>query len=367
LSFFDEADEPSPEPRAAPRRRRRSGSGRRPPVDRQAVQVRRIIAAVVLLVVIILIVLGVHSCQVSQTNSALKDYTSSVGNLIQQSNTLGGTLFKDLSMANGSGGAQNLQNHINELRLMANTQLKAAQALSVPDQMQAAHTNFLLAMQMRADAFANIANQVQQALGTTTSQDAVNAIAAEMARFYASDVVYKDYTAPLISGALVSAGIRNGVTIEEGQLLQNIQWLTPSFVASKLHASSTSSSGGSGGKIAPGTHGHSLDSVTVGGTTLQTGSTNTIPATPAPVFTFNYTNGGTNNETNVVMKVTLSNSSITGQTTVPETFAGQSSTANVTLSSSPSPGNYTVTCTIEGVPGEKNLSNNTLTFPVTFQ
>ena len=365
MSFFDEVEEPAPEPRTTSRRRRPSGSGRRPPADRQAIQIRRIVAAVVLLVVIVLIVLGVHSCQVSQTNSALKDYTSSAGTLIQQSNNLGSQLFKDLAGASGSVSAQNLQNEVNELRLTADTQLKSAQNLSVPDQMQAAQDKFVLAMQMRADAFANIAGHVQQAVGTSTSQDAINAIAAEMARFYASDVVYKDYTAPLISGALVQAGIRNDVTIEEGQFVQDIQWLTPSFIASEMHVSSPSSSS-STGKIAPGLHGHSLNSVSVNGTALQTGSTNTIPATPPPQFKLNITNGGTNNETNVVLKVTLSNSTITGQTTIPETLAGQTTSANVTLTSSPSPGSYTVTCTVEPVPGEKNLSNNTLTFPVTF-
>ena len=37
------------------------------------------------------------------------------------------------------------------------------------------------------------------------------------------------------------------------------------------------------------------------------------------------------------------------------------------LSASPSPGSYTLTATIQPVPGEKNTANNTLTFPVTFQ
>ena len=366
MSFFDEVDEPAPEPRATPRRRRPSGSGRRPPADRQAIQIRRIVAALVLLVVIVLIVLGVHSCQVSSRNSALRDYTSSVGSLIQQSDTTGQQLFNQLAHGGGSGGAQNLQNQINETRLAAESQLAHTQSLSVPDEMKAAQANLVLALQMRVNGITNIANHVQQAVGSSSSASAaaVNAIAAEMARLYASDVVYKDYTAPLISGALVKAGIRTGVTIEEGQFVQNIQWLTPSFAASELHASAPASSSG---KIAPGLHGHSLDSVSVGGTTLQTGSTNTIPASPPPVFSLNFTNGGTNNEMNVVFKCTLSGSTISGQTTVPETFAGQSSTATVTLSSSPPPGNSTVTCTVEPVPGEKNIANNTLTFPVTFQ
>ena len=121
------------------------------------------------------------------------------------------------------------------------------------------------------------------------------------------------------------------------------------------------------GKIAPGLHGHELNSVNVGSTQLQTGSPNTIPASPAPTFTLNFTNSGTNNETNVKCMVTVSGTSDSGETVVPQTIAGQSTTCKVTLKSIPSTGTATVVATIEKVPGEKNITNNSLSFPVTFQ
>ncbi len=366
MSFFDDVDEPRAAPSAAPRRRRPTGSGRRPPNERQAVQIRRAVAAVALLVILILIVLGVHSCQVSQRNSALKNYNNNVSSLIQQSNQTGRSFFTLLSSA-ASSNVSALQNSIDEARVSADSQLSKARSLDVPDEMKDAQRNLLLTLQMRRDGIANVAGEIQPALGTSTNKDAVNSIAAEMARMYASDVVYKDYTTPLIAGALHSAGIAvggsGGQTIEGGQFVSDLGWLSPTFVGAKLgaHVSPT------GGKVAPGLHGHSLDSVSVGGTTLQTGSTNTVPANPAPTFTFHYTNGGQNNETNVTMKVSISGTNLRGQTIVPQTTAGQSSTAQVTLPSSPSPGNYTVTATIAPVPGEKNTSNNSLSFPVTFQ
>jgi hypothetical protein len=367
LSFFDEVDEPPTATRTAPRRRRPSGSGRRPPGDPQSVQVRRAVAAAAILIVLILIVLGVHSCQVSQRNSALKDYNNNVGSLIQQSDQTSTQLFRELSQGGGSANASSLQSQLNETRLSADTQYGKAKALSAPDEMRAAHQNVVLTFQMRRDGIAQIATNIQEALGTATSRDAVNTIAAQMARLYASDVVYKDYAVPLIIGALHSAGIgiggTNGETIEAGQFLPDLSWLTPSFVASKLGARVSTPNG----KPAPGLHGHSLDSVSVGGNTLQTGSTNTIARTPPPAFTFHLTNGGQNNETNVVLKVTVSGTSVSGQTVVPQTTAGQSSTAQVTLSSSPPAGSYTVTATVQAVPGEKNTANNTMTFPVTFQ
>jgi hypothetical protein len=329
---------------------------------------RRLIAAGAILVVLILIVLGVRSCQISARNSSLKDYTNNVSSLNQQSVQTGTQFFNQLSGGNKAGSATALQNQLNETRVQADNQLTHAHGLDVPGEMKGAHQNFLLTLQMRRDGIAGVADRIQQALGTTTSKDAVNAIASDMARFYASDVLYKDYTTDLISGALKSANISvggdTGVTIDAHQFLPDIQWLTPTFVASKLGAQLPAQAGG---KPAPGLHGHSLVSVSVGGTTLQTGSTNTLPASQPPTFTFNFTNGGTNVEHNVICKVSLSGTNVSGQATVSQTSPGQSASCQVPLSSAPPAGNYTLTATVQPVPGEKNTANNTLTFPVTFQ
>ncbi len=366
MSFFDDVDEPPAATRTSPRRRRPSGGGRRPPSEQQAIQIRRAVLIGVVVVVLILIVLGIHSCQISARNSSLKNYNNSVGSLIKQSNDTGQHLFQLLGGA-ASSNISGLTNSINEARVSADSQLSQAKSLSVPDEMKAAQTDVLLALTMRRDGIANIASNIQRALGTSSSADAVKTIAAEMARLYASDAVYKDYATHEIFTALHSAGIgvggTNGQTIESGQFVPDIEWLSPDFVATRLHVRLP----GSNKKPAPGLHGHSLDSVTVAGNTLQTGSTNTITASPAPTFTLHFTNGGQNTETNVVCKVTVSGSSDTGQTIVPQTTAGQSTTCDVKLGSAPTAGSAQVTATIEPVPGEKNTKNNSLTFPVTFQ
>ena len=365
MSFFDEVDEPRTPPRTQPRRRRPSGTGRRPPGDQQSIQARRGVAAVVLLILVILIALGVHSCQVSAANSALKDYTNNVSSLIQESDATGSQLFQALSSGASSSTPTSLQNNINKVLASAQKDLSRAQGLSAPDQLKSAQQNLVLTMRMRANGISTVASQIQPALGTSTSKDAINAIAGAMAQFYASDVIYKDYIATAIAGALHAAGIAvgapNGESISAGQFVPDVQWVLPSFIASELHVSRAS------GKVAPGLHGHSLDSVSVAGTTLQTGSANSIPASPPPTFTLNYTNGGNNNETNVLCSVTVSGTSVSGQKTVPETFAGQHGSCQVTLKSSPPLGTQTVVATIQKVPGEKNTSNNSLSFPVTFK
>ena len=373
MSFFDEVDEPrTTPPRSQPRRRRPSGSGsgggRRPPGNQQqSVQARRGIAAAALLIVVVLLALGVKSCQDSAKTSALKDYTNGVSSVIERSATTGANLFKLLGSGASASSAASLQNQINQDRVDATTELTTAQGLSVPDEAKGAQQNVVTALRMRVDGITTIASEIQPALGNATSADAVQAIAVAMARFYASDVLYKLYAAPAIAGALHNAGIAvgapNGQAISGKQFLPDIQWLSPPFIISTLHVSVP----GGHHKIAPGLHGHTLNSVAVNGTSLQTGSTNTLPASPAPTFTLNYTNGGTNNETNVVCKVTVSGTSVSGTKTIPQTAAGQSGSCSVTLSSSPGTGTQTVVATIEKVPGEKNTANNSLSFPVTFQ
>lgn len=337
-------------------------------------RIRQAVGATALVVILILAAFGIHSCQVSQRNSALVSYANNVTSLIQESATTSSKVFGVLQNArssSNSGGASSVQTQLDEAVIApegAQAQLNRARSMDVPGEVSGAQRDLVLVLQMRVDGISNVAANIQRALAG--NKDAINAIAAEIARLYASDVVYKDYTAPAIASALhkaaIAVGGANGVQIAQQQFVPDIRWLQPSFVASVLQVSP----GSSGGKVAPGTHGHALNSVSVAGTTLQTGSTNTIPATPPATFALNFTNTGQNAETSVVCKVSAVSSTgttVTGQQTVPQTMPGQTYTCQVPLKSAPPTGSAQVTATVEPVPGEKNASNNTLTFPVTFQ
>jgi CARDB len=329
--------------------------------------VRRIGLAAVVVIAIVLIAVLVNSCETSARNSALKDYNNSVASLNARSVQTGANFFSVLS--GGTSDPTSLQQRLAEAANDANTELGNAKGLSVPDEVKGAQQDFVQALQMRKDGMNNIANLVEPALQSQTAKDSINSIAAEMARFYASDVLYKDYSVPQIVGALRAADITvgglGGQQLNSDQFLPSINWLDPNHVATALHVTLPSS--GTSQHIAPGLHGHELNSVSVGGSTLQTGSTNSIPATPAPTFTLDFANTGQNTETNVKCRVTVSGSKVSGQTIVPQTTAGESTSCQVTLSSTPPTGSHTLTATIVPVPGEKNTSNNTLTFPVTFQ
>lgn len=367
MSFFDEADEPRRPPRERPRRRRPPGRGR-PPTQQQAIQTRRAVAVVLIIVVIVLLAVLVHSCDVSAQNSSLRDYTNSVSSLIGASDSTGAQLFSELGSSKAHSDPTTLAQDLTHLASDAQTNLNKAQNLSAPSGMQTAEQHLVFTMRMRRDGLKVIAEYIQPALGTTTTRDAITQIATGTSRFYASDVIYKEYVGPEMAAALHADGIAvggaNGETINPGQFLPNLGWLDPSFIATKLGSRLASDHVNT---AAPGLHGHVLNSVSVGGTTLSTTATNTVPATPAPTFTLNLTNGGQFTEYNVKCEVTIAGLSDSGTATISQTTPGETTDCPVKLARAPTPGTYQVTATVEKVPGETNIANNSLSYSVTFQ
>jgi hypothetical protein len=313
-------------------------------------------------VIVLLIALGVHSCDVSSTQSALQDYTTKVSSLMASSAQNGKQLFNVLSGAASKGNPTQVQTQVNAALSVANRLLAQAKSMSVPDQVKGGNQDVVMALRMRADGISNVANEIQPVLGTSASQADINRIAVETARFYASDVLYKQYGAPAIAAAVNGAGVRFS-PLNGGQFVPDVQWVIPSYIASQLHVAGASTPT----RVAPGIHGHKLDSVSVAGTTLTPGGTATVPAKPPPSFTLTFTNTGTNTETNVVCKVTVNGTGVSGQTVVSQTFPGKQSTCTVPLSASPPAGTQTVVAGIQRVPGEKSIVRNSQSFTITFQ
>lgn len=372
MSFFDEADEPLTEPRM---RRPPGGGGRppsrrgRPPSQQQQFLVRRVVAGAVLLVVVIVIALGIHSCEVSQRNTALRDYATSVASLVADSHQTGQSLFGALVKG---GNPTALQNSVTNLATGpggAQSQLSRLKGLSVPDEMKTAQGHMVLTFQLRYDALRGIAGEVQSAL-SKSGADAVNAIAGNMASLYASDVIYKNYAGKEIAAALHGVGITpnslNGPPISNFQFVPNLQWLTPSFVADKLGASVTTSSGASGTSCNSSSCGDAMTSVSVSGQTLTPGGTATLPANPPPTFDCTFTNDGQQPLSNTTVRVTVKGTSVSGQETVAQTQPGGSYTVHVTLNSAPPTGTHTVEAIVEPHPKESPITHNSQTFTITF-
>jgi hypothetical protein len=375
LSFFDEADEPT---RRAPRPRRASpgggGGGHRPPMDQQTLLVRRLVAAGAVVLMIVLLVVLIKGCVDSRRTQSLKDYNRNVKSLVQESQSgVGRPFFQALTSASGQQINQ-VQETLNQLRQVADEQLAQAGRMDVPDEMSDAQRNFELVLSLRRDGVKNVADLIQPALGKAAAATAaVNQIAGQMRAFDASDVLYSQRVAPLVLQGLKDDGIGASYdsgdgeqVLPESNFLASLSWIDPDYVAGQIGASV---SGGTSGKPTPGLHGHQLDSVAVGGTTLDTSSPTHIPASPPPTFTVNFTNGGEHDETNVkvTVRVTGSGAPITASKVVPTTTAGEPSTVDVQLPRAPSTaGPSTIEVTVAKVPGESSTDNNTQTYSALF-
>lgn len=378
MSFFDEADEPRTTPR--PRRAPSGGGGsRRPPTDEQTLLVRRLVAAGAVVVVLVLMVVLVRGCVGSKREQALKDYNRDVRTLVEQSvQDVSTPLFEALRGAGGQDG-ERVQETINQLRVVAERQLSRAQALDAPDPVSEAQGDLELVLSLREDGVREIAEQIQPALGSSPQAGAaVDSIAAQMQAFNASDVVYSQRVAPLILKALKDDGIAASYDGTAGEQVApystflggaNFALMAPANVARLLGTSSATAD--ETGTPAPGLHGHQIDSVSVGGTTLDASASVTLPASPPPTFDVAFTNGGEHDEQNVrvVVEITVGGSApLRAEATVPTTSAGQSATAAVAFRESPpTTGAAEVRVTIEQVPGEEGLENNTATYNVLFE
>ncbi|HVS29126.1 MAG TPA: hypothetical protein VHE14_06215 [Solirubrobacteraceae bacterium] len=320
-----------------------------------------------LLVVFILLIVGIKGCVDSNKRSSLRHYNSNVAKLARRSDAQGRALFAAL----GGGGGGKLDQAVSSARDDAKSVLDKARKLDVPSEMKMAQRYLLDTLTLRSQALDKIAPKIGDALShnRSTASSAIASITGQMQLFLASDVIYSVDAAQLIKRALDKSGV-HGLTVPQSHYLAApLVWLNAQTVADKLGSAGANTPTPKRGKPAPGTHGHSLDSISIGSQQL-TSSGNRVPVSANPAVKVKITNGGSNDETAVLVKVTISGqgfSPITAQKLVAKTKAGQSLTVTIPLPQAPPVGRSgKIKAEVAGVPGEKNLANNSQTFPVTF-
>ena len=340
-----------------------------PSADQQTLLVRRVVAFGGLLLLLILLFFVVRSCASSRKENALKDYNREVSSIIKESDQqVGAPFFQLLSQASSDSPAD-LQTNISGYRVQAESQLKQAKALSVPDEMKGAQQSLLLALQYRRDGLAAIAEKIRTALGDQgeAANTAIEQIAGQMQTFLASDVLYQTRVAPLIKHGLDDADI-TGQKIASSRFLPGIEWLSEKTVAAQLDQQITGGARKTG-EIAPGTHGTGLESVTVGNTKLQPDAPNRLPASADTAFVVRFTNQGENDEFDVKVTVAIEGGDkpIKVSRTVDTVAKGQTAEATLALGQKPPTGAaVTVKVTVGKVPGEQKTDNNTASYDVLF-
>jgi hypothetical protein len=369
LSFFDEDDEPT---RRAPRPRRAAPAGGLD-VDPQTLWVRRGIALGLGLLILLALVVLVNACQDSRRKGSLRDYNREAAALLTQSDDeVGGQFFQTMDQADAES-PEDLQTQISSLRVQSETLLDQAEKIDTPGGLETAQQSLLIALELRRDGLAYIAQQISTALGNEgdVADQAIEQIGGQMQAFLASDALVQSRVTPVVAAELKEGEVVAEAVATKG-FLKNLDWLQPSYVADQL--GTRLSEGGSNrdpdAPPAPGLHGTGLQSVEVGGVTLEPDpAPNRLPAGTDSTFSVTFQNQGENDEFDVVTAVTLQGQgkAIKARKSTDTVVKGAPATVEIPLPKKPTPGEvYTVTVEVKAVPGEKKTDNNKQNYNVYF-
>ena len=334
------------------------------------------VAGIIGAAILIVVVFGVRACNNNRRESALKDYNRQVANIGTESRQTGEQFFKQMDQASQQSPAE-LYQAILGYRGSADQSLKQAKAFSVPDEMKAAQQSLLIALELRRNALDKVAGDIRPALGDEgeAADRAITDIAGEMRSLDASDVLYNKRVIPFIQDGLKKAEI-GGQDIPKSEVMREISWVAPTYVAQKLdqQISSGKQDGGADKQhdqpTGPGLHGTGLNATSYGNVTLSPSASNQLTYVKGQPFTVSFTNQGENNEFGV--KVTLkiarkSGTPITISKTVPQVAQGQKATVELPLNREPPLDTVlTISVAVGAVPGEKKTDNNKSSYPTLF-
>jgi hypothetical protein len=326
--------------------------------------VRRTVAGGGALLVLILLIFGFRGCLDARKERAIKDYVRDAKGLVQDSNQLSEQLFDSLAGSGGDNQQVQIETQLNGYRSQAEQLVERAENLDVPDEMARAQRYMVETFEFRRDGVAGIADAIPTAVAQDNRREGTDDIAVQMQSLLASDAVFRLRVRPAMSAALKKEGISE--TLPSSEFLPDVDWLQPAVVAQRVRSGG---GGGSSGPASPGLHGTGLGTVTLGGQNLTAGGSTTVSLQGNPTFSIQVANQGENDETDVVVTVTIGrgNDAIKREDTIPEIAAGETKSVEIPLDDRPVTGEQVpVAVDVQAVPGEQKTDNNKASYTVIF-
>jgi hypothetical protein len=310
------------------------------------------------LVLIILIVLGVKGCLDARAHRALSDYSRNVEQITTSTAQTSKQFFGILEDP-GTLTVTEFENQVDADRSAVESYASRVDGLSAPGGLGHAQSALELVYELRSDAMAEIAGKMGTALGDAGAAKATAAIARQMQKLLASDVVYETVVRPEIDGLLADEGV-SGSDVPKSSFLPSPDWIEESKVSTALGAVS-----GSTGAATPGLHGLGLAGVSVNGTELSQETATSVVAEETPEVEVSVENQGESTENGISVSVTAGGSG-TLEGSVEQIAVGETETATIPLTPAPS-GETTVEVKVAPVPGETVTENNEATYTVVFE
>jgi hypothetical protein len=332
------------------RQPRRERPRRRP--ERQQIMLRRGLALGGALILLILIVLGIKGCLDARAESELSDYARKVSEIVEGTEQTSKHFFGKLESSSGLS-VTDFVNEVNADRSAMDGYRSRVESLGAPGDMSSAQKNLELTYELRASAMDEIAEKMPTALGEAGAERAVGAIAKQMQKLLASDVVYEQVVRPEIDGVLAANGI-SGSDVPKSSVLPSEKWLEEKTVSDALGSIS-----GNSGAATPGVHGLGLIGVSVNGTELVEGGAASVSGEEGVEVEVTVQNQGESTENGITVAVTVEGNTLTGE--IDELAAGEEGTATIPLTPVPK-GEVTLEVEAEPVPGETVTENNEATY-----
>jgi hypothetical protein len=320
---------------------------------------RRGLALGAALIVLVLVVLGVKGCLDAQARSELSSYARNVTQIVEETQQTSKAFFGKLSNP-GSLTVTEFVSEVNADRSAMDNYVTRVDSLSAPGSMGHGQSALELVYELRGSAMNEIANKMSTALGNVGAAKATAAIAGQMQKLLASDVLYAATARPEIDGVLESNGIEGSNVPKSVFLPEGTKWLDTSAVSSALGGVS-----GSTTTSTPGVHGLGLVGSSINGAELTAGTTTAVPKGGTPEVEAKVQNQGESPENGIVVSVKV-NGGHTLQGDISSIGVGE--TQSVTIPLTPAPkGQITLEVDVRAVPGEKVLTNNKASYSVNFE
>jgi hypothetical protein len=372
FDFFDEE-----ETREAPQRRRlprlerprmRTGEGPprrpiRPPTG--VTPLLRLLGLIALLIfVVVVLVFWTESCQGSGKHASYANYMDDVRTLANGSSHLGREF--EAKLTTPGIAEKDLQSAVSDYAQQAQQEVVQAQSLHPPGPLRLEHAHMVETLDLRAKGLSRFSDALRRAGATKDASKAGALLAAQGQLLTASDVDWQYFFHDPAVDELQAQNV-TGVNVPQSDFVSNPELLGSSSMVQLVQSFGGASTGGT----PSGLHGDGIVSVKAlpAGTTLSSSQPTTVKASTNLAFEVSVQNSGCCREVRVPVTLTIvaQPNSIVKRKTIAVIDASQTQTVTFSDIGQPPFGSKTDVKVVVGkVPGEKNLSNNSATYPVFF-
>lgn len=367
FDFFDDEPVTTEAPPSRVRLPRRGGGGGgsrrsvRPPHG--LTPLLRLLGLVLFVIAIVLIlVLLIQSCAAESKHDSYANYMSEVDKIASRSEANGRKVADALT----TPGAK-VNDIVTTLSGIADAErqnVEAARDLSPPGQLRAENLAVVEALQFRVSGVDGLATTFRQTANSKAASDAT-LLATQADRLLASDIVWDDLFKTNSEQQLQADDV-TGVRVPDSNFIVNRALVGEQAMTQVLRRIRGASTGGT----PTGLHGTNIVSTKAqpGNQTLNT-TENTVTATTDLAFDVTIADSGDSQEVQVKVTLTIekAGSPITRSQTIDLINPGEQKTVRFSdLGQVPFATKTNVKVDVKAVPGEKNTSNNSATYPVIF-